>query len=260
MQIDGLLLSDDLFNHRSSESPAQQIADSHFNQPLNAVTEPASAQILNQLAAANKRQRTSTRSCATSSTSTFNGQLLAHKGDHPATDKSLPEPGRRHVKPRQYKKAQVREDRDLVGDSHLAPTGKFTGYFSSKSDADKKRLRMAEFYQKPAEACSTPETDNTFPQSDEDSKAYVKQIFDAIFDWSDILEWLQISQPAVRERVALAVKDKSIKVNQAKDMRPLPEDFAAIPHTLEEQHRKILGRDLNDQIVELLSWDLLVST
>ncbi|KFA78674.1 hypothetical protein S40288_09486 [Stachybotrys chartarum IBT 40288] len=238
-----------------SEPPAQQIAG-HFNRPLNAIAESASAQAMNQLAAANKRQRTSKRSCTTSSTSTLNRQLV-HKANRLPNGRSLPEPGRRHVKPRQYKNAEVREDRDLVGDSHLAPTGKFTGYFSSKSDADKKRLRIAEFYQKPAEACSTPETDNTFPQSDEDYKAYVKQIFDAIFDWSDILEWLQVSEPAVRERVALAVKNKSIKGNQAKDMRPRPEDLAAMPPMLKEQRRKILGRDLNDQIVELLSWDLL---
>lgn len=157
------------------------------------------------------------------------------------------------------------EDSKLKIETDKLPTFEYQKYFHSPMDASTKLKRLLELFRKSEDNCSSPSTDSTFPQSNEDKKRYVEKLFNAINDWENINEWSQTLVPEERNRVIDehrrmkeeangATPDKKPNDIPLDEIRPSRDDLP----TLDVQQKKILGRQLNDQTVEWLCWELIV--
>ncbi|OTA01622.1 hypothetical protein A9Z42_0019480 [Trichoderma parareesei] len=189
----------------------------------------------------------------------------SRKRNHAAADleKSPVAPKKRVIKPQLTAKVDNSEDFEIQKDSEMAPTGVFQGYFQNCDVARKKLQRLLELYRKPKENCSYPSNDETFPVTDEDKIGYIKNLFDAINDWSNFREWSQALKTEDRNRIIDRLRRRHAGSDNAEadisldDMRPSPQELEAILPPLETQQKKILGRLLSDQTVEWLCWELI---
>ncbi|KAL7810922.1 hypothetical protein V8C26DRAFT_437766 [Trichoderma gracile] len=178
-------------------------------------------------------------------------------------EKSPVAPKKRVIKPQLTAKVDNSEDFEIQKDSEMAPTGVFQGYFQNCDVARKKLQRLLELYRKPKENCSYPSNDETFPVTDEDKIGYIKNLFDAINDWSNFREWSQALKTEDRNRIIDRLRRRHAGSDNAEadisldDMRPSPQELEAILPPLEAQQKKILGRLLSDQTVEWLCWELI---
>lgn len=181
-------------------------------------------------------------------------------------DKSIVAPKRRVIKAHMVVKVDNSEDFEIKKESEKTPTYKYQEYFDSPEDANMKLKRLLELYRKPEECCSNPSTDSTFPQSDEAKKEYVKKLFKAINEWEIINEWSQTLNVEQRNKVMGQFRRMKEEANgktpdmkpidiSLDEMRPSQDKLPPIPI----QQKKILGRQLNDQTVEWLCWELIVS-
>jgi hypothetical protein len=116
-------------------------------------------------------------------------------------DKSPVGPKKRVIKAHMTAKVDNIEDSRLKIETDKLPTFAYQEYFHSPVDASTKLKRLLELFRKPEDNCSSPSTDSTFPQSNEDKKKYVKKLFHAINDWENINEWSQTLMPEERNRV-----------------------------------------------------------
>lgn len=181
-------------------------------------------------------------------------------------EKSPVAPKKRVIKPQLTTKVDNSEDFEIQKDSELAPTGIYKGYFHSVDVARKKLQRLLELYRKPRESCSFPFSDDTFPISDDDKMIYIRNLFDAINDWSHFREWPQALKTEERNRIMDNMRRKQAGSDDAgtdislDDMRPSQEELESILPPLQDQQKKILGRLLSDQTIEWLCWELIVSS
>lgn len=174
-------------------------------------------------------------------------------------------PKKRVIKAQITAKIENNEDFKLKIASDKLPTFEYQEYYHSPVEASTKLKRLLELYRKSEDNCSSPSTDSTFPQSNEDKKKYVEQLFEAINDWESINEWSQTLDPEERNRLMDEHRrmkgDANGKTPEKKpndvsldEMRPsrdvLPDLYI--------QQKKILGRQLNDLTVEWLCWELIV--
>lgn len=189
----------------------------------------------------------------------------SRKRNHAAAglEKSPVAPKKRVIKPQLTAKVDNSEDFEIQKDSEMAPTRVFQGYFQNCDVARKKLQRLLELYRKPKENCSYPSNDETFPVTDEDKIGYIKNLFDAINDWSNFREWSQALKTEDRNRIIDRLRRRHAGSDNAEvdisldDMRPSPQELEAILPPLEMQQKKILGRLLSDQTVEWLCWELI---
>ncbi|KAL7963756.1 hypothetical protein V8C34DRAFT_319445 [Trichoderma compactum] len=178
-------------------------------------------------------------------------------------EKSPVAPKKRVIKPQLTTKVDNSEDFEIQKDSESKPTGIYKAYFHSVDVARKKLQRLLELYRKPKESCSFPFTDNTFPTSDDDKMIYIRNLFDAITDWSHFREWPQALKTEERNRIMDSMRRKQAGSGDAgadislDDMRPSQEELESILPPLAEQQKKILGRLLSDQTIEWLCWELI---
>ncbi|KAL6910240.1 hypothetical protein GGI43DRAFT_419706 [Trichoderma evansii] len=179
-------------------------------------------------------------------------------------DKSTVAPKRRVIKAHMTTKVDNSEDFEIKKESEKSPTYKYQEYFHSPEDASMKLKRLLELYRKPEDSCSNPSTDSTFPQSDEDKKEYVKKLFKAINEWEIINEWSQTLNVEQRSQVMDELRHMKEEANSKTpdkkpidismdEMRPSRDKLPPVPI----QQKKILGRQLNDQTVEWLCWELI---
>ncbi|KAL7790820.1 hypothetical protein V8C37DRAFT_417449 [Trichoderma ceciliae] len=176
-------------------------------------------------------------------------------------------PKKRVIKPHMTTKVDNSEDFEIKKDSEKSPTGVFQGYFHTFDLAKKKLQRLLEMYQKPRENCSFPSTDHTFPKCDNDKMVYIKELFEAINDWSNFREWSQALKTDDRNRIIDRLRRRKLGGEDAgpdklgdislDDMRPSQQELETILPPLETQQKKILGRLLSDQTVEWLCWELV---
>lgn len=184
-------------------------------------------------------------------------------------EKSPVAPKKRVIKPHMTIKVDNSEDFEIKKDSEKAPTGVYQGYFRTFDVAKKKLQRLLEMYRKPKENCSFPANDDTFPTCDSDKMVYIKDLFDAINDWSNFREWSQALKTDDRNRIIDRLRRRKVEGDDAvpdrltdvslDDMRPSQQELEALLPPLEVQQKKILGRLLSDQTVEWLCWELIVS-
>lgn len=180
-------------------------------------------------------------------------------------DKSPVGPKKRVIKAHMLAKVDNIEDSKLKLETDKLPTFEYQEYFHSPADANMKLKRLLELFRKSEDNCSSPSTDSTFPQSNEDKKRYVEKLFSAINDWENINEWSQTLVPEERNRVMdehrrmkgesnSATPDRKPNDIPLDEIRPSRDELP----TLDVQQKKILGRQLNDQTVEWLCWELIV--
>ncbi|KAH6610097.1 hypothetical protein Trco_000117 [Trichoderma cornu-damae] len=182
-------------------------------------------------------------------------------------EKSPAAPKKRVIKPHMTTKVDNSEDFEIKKDSEKSPSGTYQGYFHTFDVAKKKLQRLLEMYRKPKENCSFPSTDNTFPKCDGDKMGYIKDLFDAINDWSNFREWSQALKTDDRNRIIDRLRRRVSGGDDAgpdklgdislDDMRPSQQELESILPPLEMQQKKILGRLLSDQTVEWLCWELI---
>ncbi|KAL7912649.1 hypothetical protein GGI35DRAFT_258248 [Trichoderma velutinum] len=178
-------------------------------------------------------------------------------------EKSPVAPKKRVIKPQLTAKVDNSEDFEIQKDSASEPTGIYKAYFHSVDMARKKLQRLLELYRKPRESCSFPSTDDTFPTSDDDKMVYIRNLFDAINDWSHFREWPQALKTEERNRIMDSMRRKQAGSDDAgadislDDMRPSQEELESILPPLQDQQKKILGRLLSDQTIEWLCWELI---
>ncbi|EHK24332.1 uncharacterized protein TRIVIDRAFT_198948 [Trichoderma virens Gv29-8] len=178
-------------------------------------------------------------------------------------EKSPVAPKKRVIKPQLTAKVNNSEDFEIQKDSELPPTGTYKAYFHTVDVARKKLQRLLELYRKPRESCSFPSTDDTFPTSGEDKMTYIRNLFDAINDWSNFREWPQALKTEERNRIMDNIRRKQAGNGDAgadvslDDMRPSQEELESILPPLQDQQKRILGRLLSDQTIEWLCWELI---
>ncbi|KAL7937332.1 hypothetical protein V8C35DRAFT_331184 [Trichoderma chlorosporum] len=178
-------------------------------------------------------------------------------------EKSPVAPKKRVIKPQLTAKVDNSEDFEIQKDSELAPTGVYQAYFRTVDVSRKKLQRLLELYRKPRESCSFPSTDDTFPTSDEDKMVYIKNLFDAISDWSHFREWPQALKTEERNRIMDSMRRKQAGNDDGgadislDDLRPSQEELESLLPPLQDQQKKILGRLLSDQTIEWLCWELI---
>ncbi|KAL7921753.1 hypothetical protein ACQKWADRAFT_113311 [Trichoderma austrokoningii] len=179
-------------------------------------------------------------------------------------DKSPVGPKKRVIKAHITAKVDNSEDFQLKMESDKLPTFEYQEYFHSPVDASTKLKRLLELYRKPEDSCSSPSTDSTFPQGNEDKRKYVEKLFHAINDWESINEWTQTLPPDERTRLMGEHRQMKEEANSGtpdekpveislEEIRPSRDELP----TLDIQQKKILGRQLNDQTVEWLCWELI---
>jgi hypothetical protein len=179
-----------------------------------------------------------------------------------------PIPRRRQVKAPRTRDPRNREELNLHIRSTEPATASFQTYFSNEVDAEEKYQRYLDLYRKLPDECTFPSNDDTFPKSDVAKQALVKKLFDAISDWGSYREWPQVVSTEMRDRFIdnwLAKNPGATGLSQrisipAEELRPSPEELARMAPPLGRQQAIVLSRELNDQMVEWISWDLLVSS
>ncbi|RFU75408.1 hypothetical protein TARUN_6839 [Trichoderma arundinaceum] len=183
-------------------------------------------------------------------------------------EKSPVAPKKRVIKPHMTTKVDNSEDFEIKKDSEKSPTGAYQGYFHTFDMAKKKLQRLLEMYRKPKENCSFPATDHTFPKCDNDKMGYIKDLFDAINDWTNFREWSQALKTDDRNRIIDRLRRRKLARDgddspdklgdfSLDDMRPSQQELESLLPPLETQQKKILGRLLSDQTVEWLCWELV---
>ncbi|KAK5996929.1 hypothetical protein PT974_02276 [Cladobotryum mycophilum] len=179
-----------------------------------------------------------------------------------------PQPAKKRIiKPQISIKLDTNEDFEIKKESEKSPTGNFQGMFGSIEMARQKRNRLLDMYRKPRDCCTFPAEDATFPGTDAEMLLVVKRLFDAINDWSDFREWSQALKSDMRNQVIEGLR-QSILVGDGVDpaarpgdvpvdeLRPSPDKLVELLPPLHTQQKRILGRVLNDQMVEWLCWEL----
>lgn len=173
---------------------------------------------------------------------------------------------RRQIKSALNTNLQTGADFELAQAIREPSTGRFRNFFQSIEDAKASMGRVLELHRKDQNDCTFRGIDPTFPTSESQCVAVVHAIVNAIHDWSQYQEWVQIVSTDVRDELVEELQEKQAALQAAKqpftmrDLRPPREKLEQMLPSLEEQRRKILGmREFSDVVVELLAWALLVS-
>lgn len=119
-------------------------------------------------------------------------------------------------------------------------TATFSGHIRSVAHFRGVQERYADLIRHPVDNCVPPAHDPTMPTTDGEMVRYVKRLFDAIVDFSD-------------------VSDKSVPLNRGAvgndgETRPWGELTAS------EKVKDVVRTDLSDVEVEMLCWNVLVSS
>ncbi|KAH8712953.1 hypothetical protein HC256_006126 [Beauveria bassiana] len=111
-------------------------------------------------------------------------------------------------------------------------TGVYQAHIASAEAAAADQAELMRMFRLAPKLCTNPSSDSTFPVRDADKREYVRNMYDAIWDWSDYVE------------MGKTLGSASISASQ-----PVP--------SRAEQQKKVLSNPLNDYVVEQLCWRLL---
>lgn len=174
----------------------------------------------------------------------------------------------RYLKPRAMAQQLSPRTADLAKAHKKSPARRFPGLFASAAEANEALESLQSLYRKPLKECTTPIEDETFPGTDGETVAVVKQVFEAIVDWSYILEWKSaLSREAKAQVAAMSAKDggKDSGNDSGKEatpsldgFRPSPEELKELLPSIDVQQKLILGQIPSDQTVEWVSWGIVV--
>ncbi|KID87336.1 hypothetical protein MGU_05746 [Metarhizium guizhouense ARSEF 977] len=158
----------------------------------------------------------------------------------------------------------TRENKAIQDKSKESPTRVFQELFESKHHADKSLETIMELHRKPVSDCSFPADDESFPKTDEEYRQRVRQVFDAICDWSYILEWRTVLPKGEENRISAEFSQDRPERRQGESMDDPPADFMPTEAELvkmlppvEDQQRRVLRQIPNDQTIEWISWGIV---
>lgn len=139
-------------------------------------------------------------------------------------------------------------------------TRQYQGYINNPNAAKGIESVFLSLSHPPDTATTTrPSADLTFPRTTQEYRGRVRQMFEAICDWSSPREWRAKMGHTMAQRWIEQVKtDRKSEVSDLND-----EDFAPPPHLMppvEEQWKNVIHRHLSDIEIELLSAKILVSS
>ncbi|KND89596.1 hypothetical protein TOPH_05602 [Tolypocladium ophioglossoides CBS 100239] len=167
----------------------------------------------------------------------------------------------RYLKPRADAHQLSPGAADLIEAYNKSPTRQFPGLFASAAAANEALENFQNLYRKPLKECTTPIEDQTFPSTDEETVAVVKQVFEAIVDWSYILEWKSALSREAKSQVAKMLSTKGGGQKSAKPdldgLRPSPEELEKLLPPIDVQQKLILGQVPRDQTIEWVSWGIV---
>ncbi|ODA82734.1 hypothetical protein RJ55_01243 [Drechmeria coniospora] len=153
---------------------------------------------------------------------------------------------------------------DLATKAKELQTGTFQGLFVDATAAENALMELGNLYRKPLRDVTVPAEDATFPTTADEMTAVVKKVFDAIMDWSYILEW----KAAVSRNDKLRIMKRLTSAGGGTDhgldvgpegLRPPVEELLAILPSVKLQQQRILGQVPSDLIIELVSWGVVHS-
>ncbi|KAK7426996.1 hypothetical protein QQZ08_006423 [Neonectria magnoliae] len=158
------------------------------------------------------------------------------------------------------------EDIDLIPASlRLAMKDKgleFRGFITSKSQGAALRNVYNSLGAKPLGVASRPETDPTFPQNDEEYRGRIRQMFEAISDWTDRRDWrARMSRKDVVAWLAEMTStrqqnDQDADLSKVCDADMIP-PAGRMPSLL-EQWKNVTGREVSTFEIELLCAEVLL--
>ncbi|EFY89630.1 hypothetical protein MAC_04283 [Metarhizium acridum CQMa 102] len=156
------------------------------------------------------------------------------------------------------------ESKAIHDKSKESPTRVFQELFESKHHAEKSLETIMELHRKSVADCSFPADDESFPKTDEEYRQRVRQVFDAICDWSYILEWRKVLPKGQEYRIGTEFSHDRPERRQEESMDDPPADFmpteaelANILPPVEDQQRRVLRQIPNDQTIEWISWGIV---
>jgi hypothetical protein len=150
--------------------------------------------------------------------------------------------------------------------SEEAPTREFQGLFLNRDHAQQALQSAMETYRKPESQCTFPADDETFPKSDQEHRAKVGQVFNAICDWSCIHEWKTLLPKDEEEDVIIQLllnarserRCREATSGEKRDFAPTEAELASILPPIQVLQQKVLRQVPNDQTIEWISWGVVV--
>ncbi|OAA64775.1 hypothetical protein ISF_04185 [Cordyceps fumosorosea ARSEF 2679] len=229
--------------------------------PLGSFTSAAVGQVPGQLVAPpsptspfrRKRRSSSSNSSASipSPTSTHtiddNNSTVSGRGG------GISKPKKRMIKqqPNRSKAPMTAQQETLRQLIDAEGTGIFHQHIPSAEIGAANHAELMRMYAKEPAVCTDPSTDDTFPVCTEQEQMYIRDMYNAVWDWSDYGEMSKTlgvaSMAAWREAMALPEGD----LHRAQLLQQVP--------SRKEQQKKVLSRVLSDYIVEEICWRLLES-
>ncbi|RSL71900.1 hypothetical protein CEP54_001166 [Fusarium duplospermum] len=145
----------------------------------------------------------------------------------------------------------------LLGD----PTFKYQGHIVSLTHANNLRQQYDLLSTQRGRNTTSPEQDESFPNTDEEFRGRVREIFEAICDWTDLREWrAKMGQKRVRDWLAEVARqrrsqglDDDLSKLSDKELMP-PAD--RMP-SMKDQWKNVIHRTMSDIEIELLCAQIL---
>ncbi|RMJ09223.1 hypothetical protein CDV36_011149 [Fusarium kuroshium] len=153
-------------------------------------------------------------------------------------------------------------------DGHLVsllsdPTFKYQGHIVSLSHSFDLRQQYDRLSIQRGRNTTSPEQDESFPNTDDEFRGRIREIFEAICDWTDLREWrAKMGQKRVREWLA--------EVAQQRRSQGLDDDLSKLSDkelmppanrmpSMKEQWKNVIHRTMSDIEIELLCAQILAS-
>ncbi|PHH79784.1 hypothetical protein CDD80_3777 [Ophiocordyceps camponoti-rufipedis] len=151
----------------------------------------------------------------------------------------------------------------LTAQANVAPTRQFPGLFLNAGAANQARSSLQTLMRPPNKECTTPADDPTFPVSDADMVAVVASVFNAICDWSYLLEWKSVlcrnARVRITDELVARRSGPGVGHTDAENIRPTSPELADMLPPLEVQQKKVLGQVPSDLAIECISWAIVLS-
>lgn len=145
------------------------------------------------------------------------------------------------------------------------PSRTFQGLFNNEAAVKQRLEAMLRQHRKETSGCTSPDNDSTFPKSDDEYQEKVRRVFDAICDWSYILEWRAVlpknEEGDIITRLIQARPDAQqhiVTETLLENFTPTKEELASILPPVETQQQKVLRQIPDDETIEMISWGIVV--
>ncbi|OAQ62152.1 hypothetical protein VFPPC_07183 [Pochonia chlamydosporia 170] len=143
----------------------------------------------------------------------------------------------------------------------------FQGLFNNETAVKQRLEAMLQQHRKETLGCTSPDNDSTFPQSDDEYQEKVRRVFDAICDWSYILEWRAVlpknEEDDIITRLIQARSDAQqqhiLTETLLENFTPTKEELASILPPVENQQQKVLRQIPDDETIEMISWGIVAA-